>query len=610
MLSGSMLALVLWFPLWMLIPHPDQPPQISPTHSSTALPPSAIVCITKAGRATPSDIRQNRCPDATKQAPADVWFAVELPADSPDAVLYTTEIHALRRGELELSINEGLSRRVHSFDPLWTRPYYDGRLSVPVPSGAGKTTSLLLRMRIFDERQLYKPEQHVMIVSSVGMQQEQFLRYFWQGTCAGLMLIMALYHAFLWRAERLGAAVWYSLTLCALTLFFATGRLMLSHFPFAQMPQIPVVVFPSLAPLVSVCFLQFVRRYTQLTLRSDSIVRFMIICSACMIVLSHVFSALFSMKTGALITNLIYLSIATGTIGVTTVSAYHGNRESRVIATSTLAPFFGVLIQIASLSGILPMHGFAAAAPQLGMMAQVVALGLALSDRIRRLRVDRDQAEAIVRLTLPDSIAVRLKQGESSIADRHAQVAVLFADLAGFTPLSASHDPVVIVCLLDALFGEFDLLAHRVGAEKIKTIGDCYMVVAGAPVTHSDPAAALAELALELPQAAARALSKVRHLAPDLPTQLPLRIGLHIGPVVAGVLGKQKLAYDLWGDTVNTASRMESHGVIGRVQCTEQVRNQLADRYDFESRGPIQIRGKGTLSVWLLVGKKPVSQSL
>ena len=150
-------------------------------------------------------------------------------------------------------------------------------------------------------------------------------------------------------------------------------------------------------------------------------------------------------------------------------------------------------------------------------------LGLALSDRIRRLRVDRDQAEAILRLTLPDPIAERLKQGEVAIADRHAQVAVLFADLAGFTPLSASHPPETLVRLLDALFSEMDALAHRVGAEKIKTIGDCYMVVAGAPRSHPDPVAALADLALGLPQATARAVERVR---PKMMTVVAIMAGL------------------------------------------------------------------------------------
>ncbi len=608
MLAGSALVLSLWLRLVLQLALPGDLPQVTPTASPSELPAAARLCTCQAGAATFAEIRKGRCPGSTTRAPADVWFAVQLPAAAKEAVLYTSEVHALRPAELELSINGGPAQRVHTFDALSSRPYYDARLALPIATSPMQPTALLLRMRIVDERQLHRAERQVLLRTRLGMQQDQASRFFWQGVCTGLMLIMALYHAFLYRAERLPAAAWYSLTLCALALFFATSRLMLSHLPFAWAPKLPVRLFPSATPLVALCYLQFIRRYARLTPLGDAAVRAMVAASFLLLGGMHVLAWLFPLKVVAHIGNLIYLSFGVLTLVAAGVSGYRGDRESRVIAWSTLAPFLGMAVQIATLYTLLPAHGLAAAAPQLGMTVQIVALGLALSDRIRRLRVDRDQAEAIVRLTLPDSIAERLKGGEKSIADRHAQVAVLFADLAGFTPLSAARDPAVIVRLLDALFSEFDALAHRVGAEKIKTIGDCYMVAAGAPRPHQDPLAALAELALELPQAAERALDRVRAFSPDLPTTLPLRIGLHIGPVIAGVLGKQKLAYDLWGDTVNTASRMESHGVIGRVQCTAQVVEQLADRYDFEARGEISIRGKGPLSVWLLLGKKPAAR--
>jgi class 3 adenylate cyclase len=241
---------------------------------------------------------------------------------------------------------------------------------------------------------------------------------------------------------------------------------------------------------------------------------------------------------------------------------------------------------------------------QIGLAVQVVILGVGLAERVRQLRTDRDRSETILRLALPAPIAERLKAGEKSIADRHTDVAVLFADLAGFTKLSASRRPEDVVQLLDALFSEFDHLAMRHGAEKIKTIGDCYMAVAGAPHPHPDPAGALAELALELPSAVERALERVRKSNSSAPDSVSLRIGIHLGPVVAGVLGQQKLAYDMWGDTVNTASRMESHGVVGRIQCTEDVYLRLRDRYEFESRGDIEVRGKGFVKTWFLVGRK------
>lgn len=605
MWPGSLLALALMLSVQAVLPQSSAAPRLEPTESPRELPSAARICVSRADRVTFAEVQKGLCPEATTQVPADVWFAAQLPAGTPEAVLYSSELHALKRGELELSMNGEPPRRVHALDALATRPYHDGRLSFVIPASVERPTSLLLRMRILDSRQLYRTHRQVMIVSRVGAQKDQISRFFWQGACAGLMLIMALYHAFLWRAERLAAAAWYSMTLCSITLYFVCSRLMLSLLPFAWAPHLPVLIHPCMGPLIGISYLQFIRRYANLTRVGDAICRGLISVFAILLFAAPVLDSIYSPVVAASLVNLAGVVSAASTMLAASVAAYRGDRAARVIAWSTLAPFFGLGIQIIAVSGLLPAHGFPAAAMQLGVTIQIVTLGLALSDRIRRLRIDRDQAEAIVRMTLPDSIAERLKGGEKSIADRHAQVAVLFADLAGFTPLSASRDPAVVVRLLDALFSEFDALAHRVGAEKIKTIGDCYMVVAGAPRTHDDPVAALAELALELPQAAERALASLEALAAELPRALPLRVGLHVGPVVAGVLGKQKLAYDLWGDTVNTASRMESHGVIGRVQCTQQVMEQLRDRYEFEARGEISIRGKGQLAVWLLIGRKP-----
>ena len=171
---------------------------------------------------------------------------------------------------------------------------------------------------------------------------------------------------------------------------------------------------------------------------------------------------------------------------------------------------------------------------------------------------------------------------------------MLFADLAGFTPLSASHPPETLVRLLDALFSEMDALAHRVGAEKIKTIGDCYMVVAGRRVRIPIPSPHSLIWRWGCRRRRLARSSGCDSPSPELPAELPLRVGLHVGPVVAGVPGKQKLAYDLWGDTVNIASRMESHGVVGRIQCTEQVVQALADRYCFKraARSTCAARGR------------------
>jgi adenylate cyclase len=169
---------------------------------------------------------------------------------------------------------------------------------------------------------------------------------------------------------------------------------------------------------------------------------------------------------------------------------------------------------------------------------------------------------------------------------------VLFADIEGFTPRSAQLEPEAIVELLDDMFSEFDRLVDERSLEKIKTIGDAYMVAGGIPVPGPDHCDAVADLALEM-------LAE-SHRRPD---GLRLRIGFDTGPVVAGVIGRRRFIYDLWGDTVNTASRMESHGVPGAIQVTSRVHNLLRDRYALEPRGRIEVKGKGPMSTWLLLSR-------
>jgi class 3 adenylate cyclase len=210
---------------------------------------------------------------------------------------------------------------------------------------------------------------------------------------------------------------------------------------------------------------------------------------------------------------------------------------------------------------------------------------------MRGLALERERSEALLLNVLPASTARRLKAGEEPIADRFDEVAVLFADVVDFTPISEALSPDETVEMLDRLFTSFDELADRLDLEKIKTIGDAYMAVSGLNGSGQDAADAAVAMALGMLDEAARMKDPIR-----------LRVGLDIGPVTAGVIGKRKFAYDLWGDTVNTASRMESHGVPGRVQVTERAYQRLRDRYRFEPRGAIEVKGKGTMSPYLLIG--------
>jgi class 3 adenylate cyclase len=204
--------------------------------------------------------------------------------------------------------------------------------------------------------------------------------------------------------------------------------------------------------------------------------------------------------------------------------------------------------------------------------------------------------EALLLNILPGEIANRLKGGENVIADAFADVTVLFGDLVGFTVLSSKVSAAEIVEMLNGLFSRFDQVTNELGIEKIKTIGDCYMAVCGLPKHCSDHAERMARMALRMVEA-------TQEYGREKGLSLQIRIGLNSGPVVAGVIGTSKFIYDLWGDTVNLASRMESSGVPGQVQVTRSVYERLKDSFAFESRGVIQVKGKGEIETWLLQGE-------
>lgn len=209
------------------------------------------------------------------------------------------------------------------------------------------------------------------------------------------------------------------------------------------------------------------------------------------------------------------------------------------------------------------------------------------------LREQFDRSETLLRNILPEEIALRLKNRFEVIADRFDAVTVVFADIVGFTTLSRGIPPADLVDILNEVFSRIDDLADRYGLEKIKTIGDAYMVAAGVPVPNDEHAQRAADFALDLRDVCSRIPS-------DLGRSLQLRIGLHSGPVVAGVIGKRKFSYDLWGDSVNTASRMESHGEPGRIQLSEETYLLLRDRYVCEQRGEIEVKGKGPMRTYFL----------
>ena len=220
--------------------------------------------------------------------------------------------------------------------------------------------------------------------------------------------------------------------------------------------------------------------------------------------------------------------------------------------------------------------------------------------RTKELVAEKQTSERLLLNVLPGAIADRLKKGESLIADRFEAVSVLFADLVGFTVVASHTPPEDLVRMLNELFSGFDRLAEKYGLEKIKTIGDSYMVVAGVPQPVAGHAGAIARMALDM-------VAEVAEFSSLHDTKLAIRLGIHTGSVVAGVIGEKKFIYDLWGDTVNIASRMESTGVPGRVQVSETTASLLADDFELEARGPIEVKGKGQMKVFLVVRPRPAA---
>ena len=216
---------------------------------------------------------------------------------------------------------------------------------------------------------------------------------------------------------------------------------------------------------------------------------------------------------------------------------------------------------------------------------------------LAQLRVEREKSERLLLNILPAAIAERLKEDQGIIAESFTEATILFSDVVGFTQMSAQITPVELVYLLNEIFSAFDELAARHKLEKIKTIGDAYMIAAGLPERRADHAEAMAEMALDMQDALA-AFNRARGASLDI------RTGINTGPVVAGIIGTSKFIYDLWGDAVNTASRMESHSTPGRIQVTASTYERLRDRYLFEPRGAINVKGKGDMPTYFLLGRK------
>ncbi len=257
-------------------------------------------------------------------------------------------------------------------------------------------------------------------------------------------------------------------------------------------------------------------------------------------------------------------------------------------AVATTVSFTGTILVVGGIGAVV------ARAAQL-QSRRVFMQRQMIETQMEELDFERAKSEELLLNILPSSIANRLKSSVGAIADGFPEVTVLFADIVGFTKLSSRLSPEELVRGLNEMFSTFDDLAETLGVEKIKTIGDAYMAVAGLRGDR-DHASRIAAMALGM----VAGVAKFNRF--DEPIRI--RIGIHTGPAVAGVIGKKKFIYDVWGDTVNTASRMESHGAPGEVHVTDETRRLLESEYDLEPRGEIDVKGKGPMRTWFLRGKK------
>jgi len=313
---------------------------------------------------------------------------------------------------------------------------------------------------------------------------------------------------------------------------------------------------------------------------------------------------------------LMFLAITAGYLVSTTL--YGGLYPSGLVAIYGMVVMLAALMTIGLRAGIVWFGVYVAAVlysvfidrrmtpvyvakdPLQGATVAMLGSGLTviavLGYFIRQRDRFQQRSDDLLHAILPTDVASRLKDGAGTIADDVSQASVLFADVVGFTPMSASLSPSQLVTLLNGVFTAFDGFVAELGLEKIKTLGDAYMAAAGVPHARPDHADAIAELALRI--------RDHRALDPVSGEPLRFRIGIDSGPVTAGVIGADKFAYDLWGDTVNTASRMESSGIPDTIQVTGATAALLEEAYLCEPRGSVDVKGKGRMETFLLVGRR------
>jgi class 3 adenylate cyclase len=293
---------------------------------------------------------------------------------------------------------------------------------------------------------------------------------------------------------------------------------------------------------------------------------------------------------------VVLLIVATGLL-----FPYTLRRMLLVCAAITLLSILGALVKFQAryIGSLVEGSFYLLTASAIASVGAHLAYRMRIREFTARLELEdqRAAAEELLLNVLPQSIVERLKRDQSAIADGFLEATVLFADIVGFTPLSAKLAPGVLVRMLNEVFSKFDALTEKHGLEKIRTIGDSYMVVGGAPTPRRDHVAAVASLALDMRDA-------VGSLVTPTGDPLRIRIGINTGPVVAGVIGTKKFSYDLWGDTVNTAARMEAYAEPSTIHVSERAYERLRQQFQLEPRGTIEVKGKGEMRTYVLLGPR------
>jgi adenylate cyclase len=267
-------------------------------------------------------------------------------------------------------------------------------------------------------------------------------------------------------------------------------------------------------------------------------------------------------------------------LGLVIVSGF---LESRPLVSSSLSPMLVTLFFVMNIGAVSTIV--------ITLLAYFVGQKNLL---FQLLQAEQAKSEGLLLNILPKDIASRLKRGEELIADNYESVSIMFVDLVDFTPLSATSDPKAMVTLLSEIFSYFDQLVEKYDVSKIETVGDSYVVAAGLPIPCEDHAALVTHLALDI-----RAYFEQGVFLEGQPVHC--RIGIHSGPIMAGVIERKKISYNIWGDTVNTASRMQSHGIPGQIQVSQFTYQLIKDDFICEPRGTINVKGKGKMEVWLVV---------